>query len=83
MEKKTFKKLAAMILSLCMIVGSAGALPIRVSAESTTRKIANVVIFVDFADTSHAGHNLGSKTGECPVLHPDRKSTRLNSSHAL
>ncbi len=71
MEKKTFKKLAAMILSLCMIVGSAGALPIRVSAESTTRKIANVVIFVDFADTSHAGHNPGSKTGKCPVLHPE------------
>lgn len=83
MEKMTFKKLTAMILSLCMIAGSAGALPVRVSAASAAKTIANVVIFVDFKDTSHTNHNPGSKTGKCPVQHPEYVEELYNgdSSH--
>ncbi len=65
--KKNFKKLTAMVLTLCMIAGSAGSISLPVKAASgNTTKTANVVVFVDFKDTSHAGHS----DSECPVKRP-------------
>lgn len=71
MEKKTFKKLTAIILSLCMIAGNVSLVPMQASAEPAKKTIANVVIFVDFKDTDHKGHNSKTTTGKCPVQNPE------------
>lgn len=73
MEKKTFKKLVAMILSLCMIAGSVSLVPMQASAESAKKTIANVVIFVDFAGIDREDHqkHVGENGGKCPVIHPE------------
>ena len=54
------KKMISPLLCLCLIVGLLGglAVPAR-AANPTVTQTANVVIVVDFADTSHTGHGFG------------------------
>lgn len=61
MKRNTTKKIAvtrllSVALSICMFCGSFAFFPVKVSAAAETKKIANVVVFVNFADTEHKGH---------------------------
>ena len=63
------KKMISPLLCLCLIVGLLGglAVPAR-AANPTVTQTANVVIVVDFADTSHTGHGFGClKTADGPA----------------
>lgn len=63
MKKITEKRLLSLAISICMILGSAAAVPFRAAASSVGEKMANVVVFVDFADVTHTEHE--SSLGQC------------------
>ena len=68
MKRTMSKKVLAIAISMCMLAGSLASFPVKVSAAEP-KKMANVVVFVDFADTDHTGHEdyqyTGTKKGHC------------------
>lgn len=60
MKRRTARKWFSVMLAVCMAVGSmAYAVPLRSEAAAVTRRMANVVVFVNFNDTSHDSHEAG------------------------
>ena len=57
------KTLLSIAISISLIFGSIASVPMYASAASGVTEIANVVVFVDFANSSHTNHT--SNFGQC------------------
>lgn len=57
------KPLLSIAISISLIFGSIASAPVYTAAAPAAQKVANLVVFVNFADSSHTAHT--SSFGEC------------------